>query len=129
MKMTRRTLQALAGVAILTAAASPALAHHSANAEFDTSKEVTMTGTLVEVQAIAPHSHWIFMIKNAQGAAEKWDVEGAAPTVLRRQGVQVKEQIKPGETYSFLALPGWSGHVAYLVGITIDGKDYRIQKL
>ena len=37
-------------------AATPVLAHHSANAEFDTQKQMTITGVLTKLEVVNPHS-------------------------------------------------------------------------
>ena len=107
----------------LAVAATPVLAHHSANAQFDVSKEVTLTGTLIELRDINPHSRWVVGIRNAAGQVERWEFEGVSPTALRRQGVKVKEEIKAGETYTFTFAPTWDkSKGGLLVAMDIRGR-------
>ena len=120
--MTQRLL-GIALLSTLVVAASPVLAHHSANAQFDTSKEVSLTGTLIELKDINPHSRWIVGIKNADGQVDRWEFEGVSPTALRRQGVKVKEEIKVGETYTFTFAPTWDkSKGGLLVAMDIRGR-------
>src|SRR5215471_18954032 len=53
----------------------PALAHHSANAEFDTTKHFTLTGTLTKLEIVNPHSWWYLDVKNADGSVTHWRLE------------------------------------------------------
>ena len=127
----KKTLTVLVSVAALSVGAlgagvTPALAHHSANAEFDTSKTAQVTGVLTELKDINPHSYWSAVVKTADGKAENWQFQGVSPTVLRRQGVKVKEQIKPGGTYTFIYAPSWTNPtLGLLVAMVIDGKRYQ----
>ena len=122
----KKTLLILASATVLAASAAPALAHHSANAEFDTSKSAQVTGVLVELKDINPHSEWSATVKTADGKTENWSFQGVSPSVLRRQGVKVKEQIKPGDTYTFIYAPSWtSPTLGLLVAMVIDGKRYQ----
>ena len=59
----------------------------------------------------------------AAGKVEKWEFEGVSPTALRRQGIKVKEEIKPGETYTFTFAPTWDGSKGgLLVAMDIRGR-------
>ena len=119
----KKTLWVLAAAAALAVSATPALAHHNGNAEFDMSKSFTVTGSLVELKDINPHSKWLAVVKNAQGQSENWEFSGVAATQLRSRGIKVKEEIKPGETYDFTYAPAWSGSkTGELIAITINGR-------
>ncbi len=64
----------------------PILAHHSFEAEFDRTKQVTLTGTVTKFEWMNPHI-WIYMdVKGADGKIEKWQFEGGAPNMLKRNG-------------------------------------------
>jgi hypothetical protein len=111
----------LAGTIALTVA--PAMAHHNANAQWQTDKRLEITGTLKEVRDISPHAHWLFNIKDASGKVDTWDFEGISANALRRQGIMIKQQIKPGQDYKVVYSPSRDGSKAgFLVGIFIDGK-------
>ena len=119
----KKTSLILVAAAALAASAAPALAHHNGNAEFDMSKQFTVTGTLVELKDINPHSKWLAVVKGPNGEAQNWEFSGVAATALRAKGVKVKEEIKPGDTYDFTYAPAWTGtKTGELVAITINGR-------
>jgi len=99
MKHTRGILLALFG---LLTVAVPALAHHSIDAEFDQSKEFTITGVLTRIDWVNPHIYYYVDVKNDSGQVETWAFQGAPPTALHRSGVK-KEDWKVGETVTVTA--------------------------
>jgi hypothetical protein len=127
--MNRLTSLALA-TAITAAVAGPALAHHSVNAQFDTSRMITITGVLQKMEDINPHSQWEVVVKNAQGQAEVWKLESLGAAALRRQGVKVKDEIKVGDTYTFICVPPWDGsHTGNIQQMVINGRTVVLSKL
>ena len=56
--MVKRIVIASAAALALLMIGAPVRAHHSANAEFDTQKEFTITGTLTKLENVNPHSWW-----------------------------------------------------------------------
>ena len=122
----KKLLMTLGAVAALGVTASPVWAHHSANSEFDTSKNGEVTGTLTELKDINPHSYWSAVIKTADGKSENWEFQGVSPPVLRRQGVRLKDDVKPGDTYTIVYAPAWTNPtLGLLVAIVINGKRYQ----
>jgi len=85
--MRTKLFSVVAGAAVLVAvAAAPVIAHHSFAAEFDAKRPVKMTGTVVKMEWINPHS-WIHIdVKKEDGSVERWMVEGGAPNALLRRG-------------------------------------------
>jgi hypothetical protein len=85
--MRSKLFGVIAGAAFaLTAAAVPAVAHHSFAAEFDAKKPVKLKGTVTKMEWINPHS-WIHIdVKTPDGKVEQWMVEGGAPNALLRRG-------------------------------------------
>ena len=76
---------AVAGL-LVTAATTPAIAHHSFAAEFDASRPVKLEGTVTKMDWINPHS-WIHIdVTTPSGEVQKWMVEGGAPNALLRRG-------------------------------------------
>src|ERR1700704_5646758 len=62
-------------VVTVAATVSPVLAHHSFAAEFDNKKPIELTGTLVELEWVNPHT-WIHMdVTDVNGKTTKWDCE------------------------------------------------------
>ncbi|MGD0136118.1 MAG: DUF6152 family protein [Bryobacteraceae bacterium] len=89
---------ALAGV-IWLAAGSPALAHHSGAAEFDSTKKIDLTGVVTKVEWTNPHAHFYMDVKDPSGNVANWNLELASPNVLIRNGWK-RNSVKPGDTVS-----------------------------
>ena len=71
---------------VLAAIPTLLLAHHSFEAEFDRTKQVTLTGTITKFEWMNPHI-WIYMdVKTADGKVAKYQFEGGAPNMLKRNG-------------------------------------------
>jgi hypothetical protein len=87
----------------LLAAALPMLAHHSISAEFDSSKTITVTGTVTKLDWMNPHI-WVYLdAKDAAGKITKWQFEGGPPNSLRRNG-WTKDALKEGDTVTVEAI-------------------------
>ncbi len=67
------------------ALAMPAVAHHSYSM-FDSSKEVVLTGTVVEWQWTNPHMAIVLAAPDASGKIANYVLEGSSPAVLRERG-------------------------------------------
>jgi len=89
---------AMAGV-IWLAAGSPALAHHSGAAEFDSTKKIDLTGVVTKVEWTNPHAHFYIDVKDPSGNVANWNLELASPNVLIRNGWK-RNSVKPGDTVS-----------------------------
>jgi hypothetical protein len=76
----------VSGVSLLLLAAGPARAHHAFAAEFDSSRPLTLRGTVTEWEMVNPHS-WIHMdVKGDDGKVVAWMVEAGSPNSLLRLG-------------------------------------------
>jgi hypothetical protein len=85
------------GVGVLVSAA-PIVAHHSVSAEFDTTKTVTFTGKVTEVNWGNPHIYTsVEAVDPDTGKPFVFKVEGGAPNALFRNGWR-KDTLKIGET-------------------------------
>jgi hypothetical protein len=131
--MTVKTLLASAALAAALLTATPAVAHHSANAEFDTQKVMVITGVLTNLEVVSPHSWWHLEVKGPDGNVTTWRLESNSPAGLIRLGVKVKTDVKVGETYSFRISPAWkdpSGEkLGWMRAFTINGKEYVLTEL
>jgi hypothetical protein len=82
----RISLIALVAGSALAASAVQVSAHHAFAAEFDVNRPITLTGTVVELELINPHS-WIHLdVTSADGTIERWMIEGGPPNALFRRG-------------------------------------------
>jgi len=90
--MVRRALIAV-GFAMV-AAVSPLLAHHSW--PVDTSKAVTVSGTVTSYEWGNPHVMMGLDVKVANGSIEKWNVGGPSTTRMEANGWD-KSTLKPGD--------------------------------
>ena len=90
--MMRRAVIAIAVVAL--AAASPLLAHHSW--PVDTSKAVTVSGTVTSYEWGNPHVMIGLDVKADDGSTEKWSVGGPSTTRMEANGWD-KTTLKPGD--------------------------------
>jgi hypothetical protein len=91
----RTTLFVIAAGCSLVLMTAPARAHHAFAAEFDSTKPLTLKGTVTKWELINPHS-WIHMdVKGDDGKVTSWAVETAPPNNLYRLGF-TKESLPPG---------------------------------
>src|SRR5882672_10923419 len=74
-------------------ASGPVLAHHG-EANYDTTKVVSVKGTVTDFQFINPHVQISLDVKNEKGEIEKWVGEARSPTMLSRIGGWDKNTIK-----------------------------------
>lgn len=65
---------------------SPALAHHSFAAEYDSSKPVAITGTVTKVEWTNPHARFYLDTKEPDGSITNWAFELGSPNLLIRYG-------------------------------------------
>ena len=127
--MKKIVIASAAAVGLL-AVGAPAMAHHSANAEFDTQKVITITGVLTKVENVNPHGWWSVDVKEADGKVTSWKLETGGVGGLINQGLKVKTDLKIGEAYTIKLSPGWKDPEGMRIGIvrwiTVNGKDYRL---
>jgi len=109
------------GLALLSGAAVPAVAHHSF-AMFDAKKFVTWKGKVLQYDWTNPHTH--IMIEVPANSADpslvgKWDIEGASPNIMVRQGWK-KSTFKPGDPITIVGHPmrdgSHGGSLYYAIG-------------
>ncbi|HUF73947.1 MAG TPA: DUF6152 family protein [Gammaproteobacteria bacterium] len=82
-------------IGAMTAAASPALAHHAFAAEFDADQPITLSGTITRVEWINPHAWLHIDVEDEDGNIESWRIEAGSPNTLVRRGL-TRDSILPG---------------------------------
>jgi Family of unknown function (DUF6152) len=96
-------MRILTCLAIVTATAVPAFAHHGGGT-FELSKSVTYNGTLTKVELVNPHSWLYFDVKDENGKVSHHRCEMRSVHVLRRSGWN-KEQFPVGAPVTVEAAP------------------------
>jgi hypothetical protein len=89
----KRTLIA---AALAVAAAAPALAHHSFDAEYDANKVANITGFVTKVDWLNPHAFVYIDSTDEKGAVKSFRVEMGPPYALVRGGWK-KDTLKIGD--------------------------------
>jgi hypothetical protein len=114
----------LAGLAAVSALllGGSAWAHHS-NAHFDQTKEVKLTGKVVEFHLINPHSYIYLDVRGEDGQQYEWALEtgGGVGRLIRANWRQ--DSMKPGDTITATMHPLKDGTTGgLLVSVTLpDG--------
>ncbi len=104
--MGRLSTALLAGVAFIVTGGA-VLAHHSF-AMFDTDHPMELQGTVTEFKFTSPHTFILLEVKGTDGSATTWNLEGASPSALVREGWASKT-LKPGDELKMTIDPLRSG--------------------
>lgn len=86
----------------------PALAHHSFAEEFDTSKPITLEGTVTRIAWENPHVHCYVDVPGPDGTVVNWACETGGPARLTRRG-WTHDALKVGDkvvVHGYLAKDG-----------------------
>jgi hypothetical protein len=98
--MKSRLLNVLAAPLAL---AIPALAHHSIT-QFDTTKQITITGTVTDFQWTNPHSYIEIDVPDESGAIKHWAIEMGSPSILQQSGWKFSN-LKKGDKTTLVINP------------------------
>ena len=85
----------MSGFALIGGVA-PMLAHHSFAAEYDSTKTVTVKGTINKLAWVNPHAYVYVDVRDADGKVTTWAFESLSPNALSRQGWN-RNSLKQGE--------------------------------
>lgn len=99
--MKNNKMSFLVFLGIFSFVSSPLFAHHGFAGRYDEANPITITGTVVELQLINPHSQIIFEVKGAKGDVQRWHAELGGASAIRREGWN-KETVKPGTKITIL---------------------------
>jgi Family of unknown function (DUF6152) len=95
MKNSMNRMTAGWAVAVMFASAGSLVAHHSLT-QFDTTRGVTVKGTVVLFERINPHSFIFIDERGKDGEVYRWAIEGPAINQLTRMGI-AKDTLKAGD--------------------------------
>ena len=73
-------------IAVSLLAVLPASAHHSVAAGFDLDTEISVTGTIVEMEFINPHARLFLEVEGDNGQVETWTAWFTSANNLMRRG-------------------------------------------
>ena len=85
-----------AAAAFLLVVSWPARAHHSFAAEYDSTKTVTVKGTIQKLEWVNPHAYFWVDVQAENGKITTWAFESLSPNALARQGWN-RNSLKKGE--------------------------------
>ena len=124
--MRNKLMLACVAVGVLFVLSGSAFAHHGA-AAYDSSKPVTVTGTVTDFQFVNPHVLISMDVKDpSTGKIEKWAGELTSPNRLARAG-WTKSTIKPGDELTLTGAPLKSGAPAMAIHkIMKDGQEVSL---
>ena len=110
---------------LLALAGTPASAHHSFAAAYDTQKSITVQGAIVQVRLTNPHSWFFLDVKESDGTMSRWSFEAGTPSGMIRNGYKAAEL--PSGTV--VTITGFPARDKQKVGMlqrltTADGKTY-----
>ena len=105
--MKKQYFGSIFAIAGLLAAAASLGAHHG-GASFDTSKEITLSGTVTEWIWANPHCFLKFDAKDDTGTVRNWVVETGNPTDMSRSG-WARTSFKVGDVVTVTLQPVKSG--------------------
>ena len=83
-------------------------AHHSV-AGYDTQKEVTLRGTVVEYNWRNPHVFVVWNVKDENGKVVQWIGEMNSPTSMIQVGMS-RSSLKPGDEIILVVNPSKTGN-------------------
>ncbi len=82
----KRSMLGLAAAVGALMAVTPAVAHHSFSAEYDSKKPVTLKGTVTKVDWMNPHVYFYIDVADEKGDITNWGLEMGPPNGLERAG-------------------------------------------
>ena len=102
-------------------------AHHSPNAMYDVSKQLSLTGKIVKVLWVNPHSIFVVEATQPNGTKVVWEVETSTPNALFRRGV-TRDALPPGTPVKLTVRPARDGsNRAIASSINFGGKSSELE--
>ena len=95
-------------VAAFVLVSAPADAHHSF-VMFDTTKQVTLTGSVTSFEWTNPHTYIEVDVPDESGNLKHWSIELGSPSILRNSGWK-HDSLKPGDQVTLIIYPLKNGN-------------------
>lgn len=117
----------LFSLGLLLLSDASALAHHSIDAEFDTSRTLELTGKVTKVEWTNPHTWFFLDVRNPDtGRVETWACEAAGANGLERRG-WTQDSLRVGDVVTVSGMPSRNGsNKANAVSLILpDGQERR----
>jgi len=92
----RVVIAAALACGLMQPAATPAIAHHSFDAEYDSKKPFTVTGFVTKLDWINPHAFVYIDVKGESGEVKNYRIEMGPPYALVRGGWK-RDTVKVGD--------------------------------
>jgi hypothetical protein len=124
--VTRKLAVVISGLFLVFAGS--VFAHHG-TAAYDTSKVMTVKGTITSFDFINPHCQVFWDVKGENGAVEKWQGELTAPNKLSRAGWN-KNTLKPGDAVTITGYRTKTGSMVLWIRTLVgpDGKELPLSE-
>ena len=102
--------------------AASARAHHSF-VMFETTKQVTLSGTVTSFEWTNPHTYIELDVKDAAGSVKHWSIELGSPSILQQSGWK-HNTLKKGTEVTLVVNPLKNGNPGGLLiqANLLDGK-------
>ncbi len=94
--MKLKKIGSFASLGLLLLTVKPATAHHSFDAEYDSKRTTTISGTVTKVDWVNPHAFVFIDSKDESGAVKSFKIEMGPPYALVRGGWK-RDTVKIGD--------------------------------
>jgi hypothetical protein len=119
----RRLSTVMAVAAGVLMAVVPLFAHHG-TAAYDTSRTVTVSGTVTEFRFVNPHVLVLWEVKDEAGNIQRWSGERSGPNSMARNAGWTRNTLKPGDQVTISGRQAKNGtHTMAISKILLNGKD------
>ena len=103
--------------------AGPLFAHHG-TAAYDTTKTVTVSGTVTEFRFVNPHVLIFWEVKDETGTVQRWTGERSGPNSMARNAGWTSRTIKPGDQVTISGRQSKNGTPTMAISkIILNGKE------
>ena len=123
--MTSKLLRFTLVISGLLLAGGQVVAHHGTGT-YDSSKSVTLSGSVTEFAFTNPHAALYFDVKDGNGKVVNWAIEMNSPGVLARAG-WTKKMFKAGDQITITVRPSKAGTPVGLINrqkpVIVNGRE------